>query len=82
MRVRSVVVASFAVTVAVACFGSAPPPPPDRDPFVGTWQANREKSRPRLDRLDVLDQRTIAREGDDLLGNGAGSNQVNLGREM
>lgn len=41
------------------------PPLPDKDPFVGTWQANRDKSQPRLGDADASYVRTLAREGDD-----------------
>jgi hypothetical protein len=43
------------------------PPLPDKDPFVGTWQANKNKSRPKLGKRDASYARTIAREGDDLV---------------
>ena len=42
-------------------------PPPDKDPFVGTWQANRDKSRPKLGKKDASYTRTITRDGDDLV---------------
>lgn len=42
-------------------------PEPDKDPFVGTWQANADKSRPKLDKTEATYVRTITREGDDLV---------------
>lgn len=39
-------------------------PPADRDPFVGKWKANQEKSRPKLDRKNATYTRTVARDGD------------------
>jgi hypothetical protein len=40
-------------------------PPTDRDPFVGKWQANRNKSRPKLGKRDATYTRTIVRDGED-----------------
>ena len=42
-------------------------PEPDKDPFVGTWKANAEKSRPRLDKDEASYVRTISRDGDDVV---------------
>jgi len=42
-------------------------PEPDKDPFVGTWRANAEKSRPKLDEIDASYVRTMARDGNDLV---------------
>jgi hypothetical protein len=42
-------------------------PEPDKDPFVGTWQANAKKSRPKLDKINASYVRTMARDGDDLV---------------
>jgi hypothetical protein len=42
-------------------------PPPEQDPFVGTWRANRDKSRPKLNDTDASYVRTIAREGDEIV---------------
>jgi hypothetical protein len=52
-----------------AASGQAVPgvPAPDKDPFVGRWQANRDKSQPRPDARDASYMRTITREGDDLV---------------
>jgi len=40
-------------------------PEPDKDPFVGTWKANAEKSRPNLDEAEASYVVTISRNGDD-----------------
>ena len=42
-------------------------PAPDKDSFVGKWQANRDKSQPRLDARNASYVRTITREGNDLM---------------
>jgi hypothetical protein len=42
-------------------------PEPDKDPFVGTWKANANKSRPKLDKINASYVRTLARDGDDLV---------------
>jgi hypothetical protein len=42
-------------------------PPPDRDPFVGEWKANADASHPRLHKRERPYERTIARDGDDLV---------------
>jgi len=42
-------------------------PEPDRDPFVGTWKASADKSRPKLHKSEALYVRTISRDGDDVL---------------
>jgi len=42
-------------------------PPPDQDPFVGKWKANARKSRPKLDRKEASYERTIGRDGEDLV---------------
>jgi hypothetical protein len=58
------------VTLASGTFaqGVPPlPPPPEQDPFVGTWRANRDKSRPKLDDTDASYVRTIGREGDEIV---------------
>ena len=47
--------------------GVRPLPAPDKDPFVGTWKANRDKSRPKLNDEDASYVRTISREGDELV---------------
>jgi hypothetical protein len=40
-------------------------PNPDKDPFVGTWKANADKSRPKLDNVNASYVRTVSREGDE-----------------
>ncbi len=40
-------------------------PQPDQDPFLGTWKANAEKSRPKLDKVGASYVITISRDGDD-----------------
>jgi hypothetical protein len=42
-------------------------PEPDKDPFVGTWKANANKSRPKLDKINASYVRTLSRDGDDLV---------------
>jgi hypothetical protein len=42
-------------------------PAPDKDPFVGTWQANANKSRPKLDIADASYVRRIARDRDEVV---------------
>src|SRR6266849_132140 len=60
--------ASILLMTAVSAQGPASlPPAPDKDPFVGTWQANREKSRPKLGKREASYTRTIARDGEDLV---------------
>ena len=58
--------ASILLTITPWAQEAAPlPPPPDKDPFVGTWQSNIDKSRPRLSKRDASYTRTITRDGDD-----------------
>lgn len=40
------------------------PPPADKDPFVGRWLANAEKSKPKLSRKEASYERRIDRSGD------------------
>ena len=40
-------------------------PAPEKDPFVGTWKANADKSHPKLDKRDASYVRVIARESDE-----------------
>jgi hypothetical protein len=56
--------------LAIAGFAQMPvslPPSPDKDPFVGLWRANCDKSQPRLGKKDASYERTITREGEDLI---------------
>lgn len=62
LRTLAIMLCTTAVSAQVAS-----PPPPQSDPFVGTWQANRDKSRPKLGKKDASYVRTIAREGEDLV---------------
>lgn len=48
------------------------PPPADQDQFVGTWQANGDKSRPKLNQIERSYSRTIARSGEDLVFSSVG----------
>lgn len=59
------VLASLALTQA-----TTPPPAADKDPFVGTWQSNRGKSRPKLNKVDATYIRTISRDGDYVVSSG------------
>jgi hypothetical protein len=43
------------------------PPEPDKDPFVGTWKASADKSRPKLSRDEAAYVRTLSRDGDDIV---------------
>jgi len=42
-------------------------PEPGKGLFVGTWKANPDKSRPKLDKVRASYVRTISRDGDDLV---------------
>jgi hypothetical protein len=42
-------------------------PAPDKDPFVGTWKANANKSKPKLDKDRASYVRTISREGGEIV---------------
>jgi hypothetical protein len=62
------VLASMLVATTVSAQDTTPlPPAPEKDPFVGIWQANQEKSRPKLGKKDASYRRTIDREGEDLV---------------
>lgn len=65
------IIQTFVVLVTLAGGTSAqgvpPLPPPEQDPFVGTWRANRDKPRPKLDDTDASYVRTIGREGDEIV---------------
>jgi hypothetical protein len=47
------------------------PPPPDKDPSVGVWSKNKDKSQPITEGTNVLeetyDSETVARDGDDIV---------------
>jgi len=61
----------FACTAIItALFAQEPnplPPAPDKDPFVGTWQANQNKSTPALTERGASYARRITRDGKDLV---------------
>jgi len=60
--------ASILLATAVSAQVTTPlPPASEKDLFVGTWQANQEKSRPKLGKKDASYRRTIDREGEDLV---------------
>src|ERR1039457_532889 len=62
-----------ALTAAPPARGQQPViPPPDEDRFVGRWHANAAKSRPPLDKKEASYERTIQREGDDLIFSSSG----------
>jgi hypothetical protein len=42
-------------------------PGPDKDPFVGTWKANADKSQPKPDKVKASSVRTISRSGDEIV---------------
>ena len=48
------------------------PPPADRDPFVGMWKADGDKSRPKLSKAELTYVRTIGRSDDYLLFSSTG----------
>jgi hypothetical protein len=68
---KRAIIQTFVVLVTLAngalAQGMPPLPPPEQDPFVGTWRANRDKSRPKLDDTDASYVRTISREGDEIV---------------
>jgi hypothetical protein len=47
-------------------------PPADEDRFVGHWRANAGKSRPPLDKKEASYERTIQRDGDELIFSSSG----------
>jgi hypothetical protein len=59
--------ASILLSITSSAQQASLAPPPDKDPFVGTWQPNRDKSRPKLGKRDASYIRTITRDGDDLV---------------
>jgi hypothetical protein len=66
-KVTLVLASFFFVTGAFPQEQASLVPPPDKDPSVGVWRANRVKSRPKLDKKDASYIRTIKRDGDDLV---------------
>jgi hypothetical protein len=57
----------IAVILPFACGQQASTPPPDQDRFVGRWRANAVKSRPHLNKTEASYERTILRDGGDLI---------------
>jgi hypothetical protein len=66
---RPLTALAFILFMTAASAQEAAPhsPAPDKDPFVATWQANRDKSRPKLGKKDASYTRTIARDGEDVV---------------
>lgn len=62
-----IIVLLIALTSGVSGQAVRSLPTPENDPFVGTWKANRDKSKPKLNDKDASYVRTIVREGDDLV---------------
>jgi hypothetical protein len=59
-----------ALLIAVTCISDVLAqniPSPDKDPFVGTWKVNNEKSQPKQSGENAKHQTTIARVGDVLV---------------
>lgn len=56
------------LATANSAFAQQPPsfPPADKDPFVGTWKANGNLSRPKLGKREASYTRTLTRQGDEL----------------
>jgi hypothetical protein len=72
MNSNSIALTSMFVFVILA--GAAPSqdsnplsPPADRDPFVGVWKADGERSRPKLSKTELSYVRTITRIGEDIV---------------
>jgi len=58
---------------AIVVLHSQPSPPkPDQDPFVGSWRANADQSKPKLDKTEASYERVIARAGDELVFSSTG----------
>ncbi|MEI9972176.1 MAG: hypothetical protein WDO73_09025 [Ignavibacteriota bacterium] len=49
--------------------GQSDIPPPEQDPFVGQWRANvtQSKPKPKLNKTGASYERTVKRDGDDLI---------------
>lgn len=62
-----IILACMMLTCGASGQAVPPIPAPDKDPFVGKWQANRDKSQPKLDARDASYVRTVTREGDNLM---------------
>lgn len=55
------------VTIPAYARVSVLPPTPDKDPFIGTWRANQDKSAPKLSERGATYTRVITRDGADLV---------------
>jgi len=67
---RTLLTAFVCASIAIAAFSqelASPQPAPEKDPFVGLWRANRDKSHPRLGKTDASYVRLITRDGEDLV---------------
>jgi len=60
-------VALFAAMPPLVCAEQSAIPPPDQDPFVGQWRANATQSQPKLNKTEASYERTVRRDGDDLI---------------
>ncbi len=60
-------VALLLVPAAMVLAQDTLPPAPEKDPFVGTWKANREHSRPKLSSAEASYLRRMERDGEDLV---------------
>jgi hypothetical protein len=58
--------------VVLAQDSKSVPPPADHDLFVGVWQANGDKSRPKLNKVERSYTRTIRRTGEEIVFSSAG----------
>lgn len=70
MRIKAAIVTFILlITSPTRLFTQAVPflPEPDKDPFVGTWKANADKSWPKLNEIEASYVRVISRNGDDLV---------------
>ena len=67
---NKILLTSFACAIITALSAQEPnqlPPAPDKDPFVGIWQANQSKSKPPLTERGASYARRIVRDGKDLV---------------
>jgi len=68
--VRTAIVSFILLSILLSPSFAQPPsslPEPDKDLFVGTWKANADRSRPKLDEVEGSYVRTVSREGDDVV---------------
>src|SRR3954469_14632385 len=73
--------AFFLAVVTLPAWQFSPIPPADKDPFVGEWQANPTKSRPKLNKKEATYRRSFRRQGEDLLLNSSGGKQKAPGHQ-